>query len=226
MTRTESDRWDLATSVGATATMVAAHRALSNDKKLIDDPYAAPLVRAVGIGVYVRMVNGEIPVSGRFRPAAHGRRDGHPYPFLRPALSRRHPERHRPGGHPRLGPGFAYRLPWPAGTVFYEIDMPDVIEFKTQTLSDLGADPTAERRTVAVDLRDDWAAHCRPRDSTRRPHRRGARGDWWCACRTMRRTCCSTRSPNSVPRAADWHSSSSLTQRFSPTHDGVRTTTG
>ena len=51
----------------------------------------------------------------------------------------------------------AYRLPWPTGTVVYEVDMPEVIEFKTLTLSDLGAEPTAERRTVAVDLRDDWA---------------------------------------------------------------------
>jgi methyltransferase (TIGR00027 family) len=33
-----------------------------------------------------------------------------------------------------------------------------VIEFKTSTLSDLGAVPTAERRAVAVDLRDDWGA--------------------------------------------------------------------
>ena len=52
----------------------------------------------------------------------------------------------------------AYRLPWPEGTVVYEVDMPNVIEFKTSTLSKLGAEPTAERRTVAVDLRDDWPA--------------------------------------------------------------------
>jgi methyltransferase (TIGR00027 family) len=52
----------------------------------------------------------------------------------------------------------AYRLPWPEGTVVYEVDMPSVIEFKTSTLSKLGAEPTAERRTVAVDLRDDWPA--------------------------------------------------------------------
>src|SRR5258708_35134498 len=64
MARTDRDRWDLATSVGATATMVAAQRALSSDAKLIDDPYAAPLVRAVGIDVYVRLVNGQIPVGG------------------------------------------------------------------------------------------------------------------------------------------------------------------
>src|SRR5260370_39652624 len=59
------------------------------------------------------------------------------------------------------GPGRAaraYRLPWPEGTVVYEVDMPNVIEFKTSTLRKLGAEPTAERRTVAVDLRDDWPA--------------------------------------------------------------------
>ena len=52
--RTDSDSWDLATSVGATATMVAAQRALASAAGLIDDPFAAPLVRAVGIDVYTR----------------------------------------------------------------------------------------------------------------------------------------------------------------------------
>jgi hypothetical protein len=55
----------------------------------------------------------------------------------------------------------AYRLPWPRGTVVYEVDLPDVVAFKTSTLSKLGAQPTAERRTVAVDLRDDWPAALR-----------------------------------------------------------------
>ena len=50
----------------------------------------------------------------------------------------------------------AYRLPWPAGTTVYEIDQPEVIEFKTRTLAEIGAEPTAERRTVAIDLRHDW----------------------------------------------------------------------
>jgi methyltransferase (TIGR00027 family) len=50
----------------------------------------------------------------------------------------------------------AYRLSWPAGTVVYEIDQPDVIEFKTRTLAALGAEPRADRRTVAIDLRYDW----------------------------------------------------------------------
>ncbi|SOX56078.1 class I SAM-dependent methyltransferase, partial [Mycobacterium ahvazicum] len=158
--RTDSDRWDLATSVGATATMVAAHRALSHDEKLIDDPYAAALVRAVGIDVYVRMVDGQIPVGGdaEFDPrrTAEGmacRTRFYDQYFLAAARS----------GVAQaviLASGLdarAYRLPWPAGTVVYEVDLPDVIEFKTLTLGDLGAQPTAQRRAVAVDLRDDWA---------------------------------------------------------------------
>ncbi|KBZ59569.1 class I SAM-dependent methyltransferase [Mycobacterium colombiense] len=161
MARAERDRWDLATSVGATATMVAAQRALSSDAKLIDDPYAAPLVRAVGIDVYVRLVNGEIAAGGNaeFDPQRMARgmacRTRFYDQFFLDATR---------GGIRQvviLASGLdsrAYRLPWPAGTVVYEVDMPEVIEFKTLTLGDLGAEPTAERRTVAIDLRDDWAS--------------------------------------------------------------------
>ncbi|WP_326565954.1 class I SAM-dependent methyltransferase [Mycobacterium sp. 3-98] len=161
MARSERDRWDLATSVGATATMVAAQRALSSDAKLIDDPYAAPLVRAVGIDVYVRLVNGEIAAGGNaeFDPQrmAQGmacRTRFYDQFFLDATRS-------GIGQVVILASGLdsrAYRLPWPAGTIVYEVDMPEVIEFKTLTLSDLGAEPTAERRTVAIDLRDDWAS--------------------------------------------------------------------
>lgn len=161
MARTDRDRWDLATSVGATATMVAAQRALSSDEKFIDDPYAAPLVRAVGMDVYVRLVNGQIPVGGDSEFDPHRMAQGmacrtrfYDHFFLEAARS-------GIGQAVILASGLdarAYRLPWPAGTVVYEVDMPEVIEFKTLTLGELGAQPTAERRTVAVDLRDDWAA--------------------------------------------------------------------
>ena len=40
----------------------------------------------------------------------------------------------------------------------YEIDQPEVIEFKTSTLAQLGAVPTAWHRTVGIDLREDWPA--------------------------------------------------------------------
>ncbi|MDT5222204.1 MAG: hypothetical protein QOF15_4309 [Mycobacterium sp.] len=163
MARTDRDRWDLATSVGATATMVAASRALASDPEyaLIDDPFAAPLVRAVGIDVYTRLVNGEIPVEedSDFDPErmAQGmacRTRFYDDFFLEATQS-------GIGQAVILASGLdarAYRLPWPSGTVVYEVDMPEVIEFKTLTLSDLGAEPTAERRTVAIDLRDDWAS--------------------------------------------------------------------
>ncbi|OBB93030.1 class I SAM-dependent methyltransferase [Mycobacterium sp. 852002-40037_SCH5390672] len=161
MARTERDRWDLATSVGATATMVAAQRALSSEAKLIDDPYAAPLVQSVGIDVYVRLVNGEIAAGGNteFDPQrmAQGmacRTRFYDQFFLDATRS-------GIGQVVILASGLdsrAYRLPWPAGTVVYEVDMPEVIEFKTLTLGDLGAEPTAERRTVGIDLRDDWAS--------------------------------------------------------------------
>ncbi|MFP2989630.1 class I SAM-dependent methyltransferase [Mycobacterium intracellulare] len=164
MARTDRDRWDLATSVGATATMVAAQRALSSEAKLIDDPYAAPLVRAVGIDVYVRLVNGEIEAGGNTefdpRRMAQGmacRTRFYDQFFLDAA-------RGGIGQVVILASGLdsrAYRLPWPAGTVVYEVDMPEVIEFKTLTLGDLGAEPTAQRRTVAIDLRDDWASALR-----------------------------------------------------------------
>ena len=61
MTRTDQDTWDLASSVGATATMVAATRALASAESnpIINDPFAAPLVRAVGLNFFVRLVDGD-----------------------------------------------------------------------------------------------------------------------------------------------------------------------
>jgi methyltransferase (TIGR00027 family) len=143
--------------------MIAAQRALaaSGPDSLIDDPFAAPLVRAVGIDVYTRLVDGKIPVgeNSEFDPDRMARgmavRTRFYDQFFADATS---------GGIRQaviLAAGLdarAYRLPWPNGTVVYEVDMPDVIEFKTSTLDKLGAKPTAQRRTVAVDLRDDWAA--------------------------------------------------------------------
>ncbi len=63
MARTDDDTWDLASSVGATATMVAAQRALSNREGLIDDPFAEPLVRAVGLDFFTRALDGEIELE-------------------------------------------------------------------------------------------------------------------------------------------------------------------
>jgi methyltransferase (TIGR00027 family) len=166
MPRTHDDSWDLASSVGATATMVATSRALASrgPEPLLDDPFAEPLVRAVGLAPFVRILDGEVsleddPMLNRktrteqmavrtrffddfFTTAAQtGVRQA---VILASGLDTR-----------------AYRLPWPDCTTVYEIDQPEVIEFKSSTLAGLGATPTAELRTIAIDLRDDWPAALR-----------------------------------------------------------------
>src|ERR1700749_533472 len=169
MSRTDDDSWDLASSVGATATMVAAGRAMAtkDPKGLINDPYADPLVRAVGLDFFTKMMDGELdfsllPNSSPDRTQAivdgMGIRTKYFDEYLLAAVQ---------AGVRQvviLASGLdsrAYRLPWPAGTTVYEIDQPAVIEFKTTTLADLGAAPKADRRSVAVDLRHDWPAALR-----------------------------------------------------------------
>ena len=60
MARTDNDTWDLTSSVGATATMVAGQRVLATREGLIDDPFAEPLVRAVGNDFFIRFLDGGI----------------------------------------------------------------------------------------------------------------------------------------------------------------------
>ncbi|MBU8831680.1 class I SAM-dependent methyltransferase [Mycolicibacterium goodii] len=164
MARSDNDTWDLASSVGATATMVATGRAVASrdPNGLINDPYAAPLVRAVGIDVFTMLVDGKLDIDAVAPEAGARVRANIDEMAVRTKFfddyfvaSTEHGVRQAV----ILASGLdsrAYRLPWPHGTVVYEIDQPDVIEFKTRTLADLGAQPTAERRTVSIDLRDDW----------------------------------------------------------------------
>jgi len=55
----------------------------------------------------------------------------------------------------------AYRLPWAAGTTVFEIDQPQVLDFKAVTIASLGANPMAEVRPVPIDLRYDWPSALR-----------------------------------------------------------------
>src|SRR5271166_1029823 len=160
MARTDNDTWDLASSVGATATMVATQRALASREKLIDDPFAEPLVRAVGVDFFTRLVDGKVDLAD-VDPEFNMRRAAEGMAVRTRFFDRLFTDAAAAGVRQAviLASGLdarAYRLPWPTGTVVYEIDQPDVIEFKTKTLAGLGAEPTAERRSVAIDLRDDW----------------------------------------------------------------------
>jgi methyltransferase (TIGR00027 family) len=169
MARTDDDTWDLASSVGATATMVAAARAqATNDPKpLINDPFARPLVEAVGIDLLTRMVRGEVTLAELDDEQTRGVRRMKDNMAARTKFFDEFLMTATGGGIRQtviLAAGLdarAYRLPWPTGTVVYEIDQPEVIAFKTTTLTGLGAEPTADRRTVAIDLRQDWPAALR-----------------------------------------------------------------
>ena len=160
MARTDEDTWDLATGVGATATAVAAARALATRAGLIEDPLAEPLVTAVGVERFLAILEGRPGDASEVERMAQGMavrtryfddffvesgRDG-----IRQAVI--------------LASGLdarGYRLPWPTGTVVYEIDQRGVLDFKATTLRGLGAEPTAEVREVAADLRQDWPASLR-----------------------------------------------------------------
>jgi methyltransferase (TIGR00027 family) len=158
--------------------MVAAARAMASraPDPLIDDPFAEPLVRAVGLEFFVKMLDGEVSMmesdDPNFDPLrvidVMAVRTKFFDDFFLTATGGGDSAEAAASGDIRqaviLASGLdsrAYRLPWPPGTLVYEIDQQAVIDFKTGTLSALGAKPAAEHRPVAVDLRDDWPAALR-----------------------------------------------------------------
>jgi methyltransferase (TIGR00027 family) len=165
MTRTDHDSWDLRSSVGTTATMVAAARAVATRQPhpIINDPWAAPLVEAVGIESLSRMVqlgtppaDAELDSDLRLQPVidSFAVRTRFFDEFFTAATN---------SGIRQiviLAAGLdsrAYRLPWPHDTVIYEVDLPNVLSFKAGVFSRLGVTSPASYRPVACDLRDDWA---------------------------------------------------------------------
>ncbi len=166
--RTDNDTWDLATSVGATATMVAAGRARATRAALIDDRFAEPLVRAVGVDFFTRWATGELAAADVDVPGAPWGMQ--PMTDLLTARTRYFDDflTDAVGAGIRqvviLASGLdarGYRMPWPDATAVFEIDQPAVLAFKAATLADLKAAPTADVRAVPIDLRHDWPAALR-----------------------------------------------------------------
>lgn len=148
--------------------MVAAARAIATAaSRFIDDPWAEPLVRAVGVEFFTRMIDGGLNPAGLgdFTPERVSQLvDG------MAVRTKFFDDFFRAAGDAGirqsviLASGLdsrAYRLPWLAGTTVYEIDQPQVIDFKTSTLSRLDAQPSAHHRALGVDLRDDWSTALR-----------------------------------------------------------------
>ncbi|OBG26700.1 SAM-dependent methyltransferase [Mycobacterium alsense] len=159
--RSEGDTWDITTSVGSTALFVATARALEAQKPdpLAVDPYAELFCRAVG-GSAADVLDGKDP-DHALKTADFGEH----FVNFQGARTRYFDDYFRRAADAGvrqvviLAAGLdsrAYRLDWPAGTTIFELDRPQVLDFKRQVLADHGARPRAERREIAVDLREDW----------------------------------------------------------------------
>ncbi|GAB3004503.1 SAM-dependent methyltransferase [Amycolatopsis acidiphila] len=145
-------QWDIVTGVGLTALAVAAARAIATGSAddLVDDPFAAEFVRAVnpprplptepdGDELWTAMA-AYVGLRSRFFDEVVTGSDAPQVVILAAGLDAR-----------------AYRLDL-AGRDVYEVDQPQVLEFKQRVLDDLGARPRCRRHAVAADLRDDWPA--------------------------------------------------------------------
>jgi methyltransferase (TIGR00027 family) len=164
--RTHDDTWDIATSVGTTAVMVAAARAVETDRPdpLIRDPYAKLLVSQAGTGVWESMLDDTLveKVQSFDEEAAAIFQHMRSYQAVRTHFFDAHFAGAVAAGIRQvviLASGLdsrAYRLDWPTGTTVYEIDQPKVLAYKSATLAAHGATPSADRREVPIDLRQDW----------------------------------------------------------------------
>jgi methyltransferase (TIGR00027 family) len=153
MARTDDDSWDITESVGATALGVAMARAAESrrDCPLFTDPYAQLFVDAAAergwqptasMTERLRIIGGYAAARTKWFDEyfiAAGANGIDQAVILAAGLDAR-----------------AWRLRWVDGSVVYEIDQPQVLAFKADTLASHGAQPSVTYRPVPIDLRADW----------------------------------------------------------------------
>lgn len=165
MLRHDMDQWDIASSVGLTALGVAGGRAIESQRPdaLINDPYAEALVEAAESGIPTPtspagVAQQQDPDFARVwsHASTHmGIRTRFFDEFFQNACN---------DGATQaviLASGLdarAYRLDWPTGFAVFEIDQPQVLQFKHHVLTREGAQPRCTHRAVPIDLRADWPA--------------------------------------------------------------------
>ncbi|BBZ37450.1 class I SAM-dependent methyltransferase [Mycobacterium conspicuum] len=175
MARTDNDTWEITESVGATALGVAAARAAETESEnpLISDPFARVFLDAAGEGLWNWFSAPGLPAEiveahPDLVPRMRGMVD---YMAARTSFfDQFFLDATRAGVRQVviLAAGLdsrAWRLAWnqgePGGVTVYELDQPRVLEFKSSTLREHGAQPTCNLVPVPVDLRHDWPAALR-----------------------------------------------------------------
>lgn len=154
MARTDDDSWDITESVGATALAVAMARAseTGSESPLFTDPYAQMFLDAAA-------ARGWRPPTGamaqRIRAignyAASRTKWFDEFFLAAGAAGIRQSVILAAGLDAR-----AWRLPWIHDSVVFEIDQPQVLQFKEEVLASHRAAPKARHVAVPVDLRQDW----------------------------------------------------------------------
>ncbi|RRO18730.1 SAM-dependent methyltransferase [Saccharopolyspora rhizosphaerae] len=160
----EHEKWDVVSGVGRTALWVAVARALEtrSESGLIDDPHAEVLARAAQPTGALTSVLDAQPEDETTRQlwqvmALHlGIRTRFFDEYFRTATSSGEVEQ-----AVILAAGLdsrAWRLEWPQDFTLFEIDQPEVLDFKRRALAGEGAHLRCEHVAVRADLRDDWAS--------------------------------------------------------------------
>ena len=154
--RSEDDHWDIVSSVGYTALLVAGWRAVHalSPQPLVRDEYAKYFI-AASQDPYLAGVLANPGTS----------EDQTAFPRLYGVQTRFFDDFFNAAGDAGIRQAViiaagldsrAYRLDWPHGTTVFEVDLPKVLEFKARVLGQQGAAPKARRSEVAADLRTDW----------------------------------------------------------------------
>lgn len=155
--RSDDDQWDIVSSVGYTALLVAGWRAVHarSPRPLVRDDYAQAFVAASQDPYLAEALAN--PGTSENQTA---------FPRLYGVQTRFFDDFFLSAGHAGVRQAVivaagldsrAYRLDWPPGTTVFEIDLPKVLEFKSWVLAERGATPKARRIEVAADLRSEWS---------------------------------------------------------------------
>ncbi|MBY0441440.1 MAG: class I SAM-dependent methyltransferase [Mycobacteriaceae bacterium] len=156
--RADHDDWDIVSSVGYTALIVAGWRAIHGTalQPLVRDEYAQHFITA-SRDPYLTDLLANPPTSEVTTafPRLYGVQTRFFDDFFRASADAgvRQAVIVAAGLDSR-----AYRLNWPSQTTVFEIDLPKVLEFKVDVLARRGAEPKARRIDVPADLREDWPA--------------------------------------------------------------------